>query len=200
VGEFAQRVVSAAIGFLELVSKPPSYRALGAALGLSHTMARKLHEKQGMPRDSTEAAVAWYAQNGHHRGAGNLETKARAGFQGAPPPPPVSTVDPETLPQQALLNRMLTAARVRVTDLEAKQAEVDGQIRDGLLVKAEDVKRIGAARAVALRDHLLRLPAELALRLAAMTDPVLVADLLRKSLKAALNEFCDALGASTDSR
>lgn len=185
------------------VSKGPSYRALGAALGLSHTMARKLHEKQGMPTDSIEAARAWYAENGHRRGGGNLETAAPKSFQSAAAPAPVSTAGLEAPPRlldQATLNRMLTAERVRVTQLEAEQAKVDGEIRDGHLVKAEDVKRIGMARAIALRDRLLALPAELAIQLAAITDPALVTDLLRKRLKAALTEFCAAHGATAETR
>jgi len=160
---------------------------------------RKLHEKQQMPVNSIEAAAAWYAVNGHRRGAGKMETPLETpapSFQA----PQVSTGPvPSNLPSQADLNRMLTAARVRVTELEAEQAKVDGQIRDGLLVKAEDVKRIGMARAAALRDMLLGLPAELAIQLAALTDPALVADLLRKRLKAALTEFCAAHGVTAES-
>lgn len=211
--ELAPCDVSLAIGSLEMVSKAPkgpSYRALGAALGLSHTMARKLHEKQGMPTDSIEAATAWYALNGHRRGGGHLGTRAVGSFQRMAPAAPVSRVAPITLPltlevpqgllDQGTLNRMLTAERVRVTQLEAEQAKVDGQIRDGHLVQAEEVKRIGMARAIALRDRLLALPAELAIQLAAITDPALVSDLLRKRLKAALTEFCAAHGATAETR
>lgn len=207
--DIAPRDVCLAISGLTMVSKGPSTRAIGAALGLSHTAVRKLHVKQGMPVDSIESARSWYALNGHRRGGGRkVETSSKSfqpeSFQAAAPtrgsPPPAIAVPAGELPDQGTLNRMLTAARVRVTDLEAEQAKVDAQIRDGLLVRAEDVKRIGFQRAVALRDKLLALPAELAIQLAAITDPALVADLLRKRLKAALNEYCAAYGATADSR
>src|SRR5581483_10886331 len=133
----------------KVVSKLPSTRAIGAALGISHTMVRKLHEKQQMPVDSIDAARAWYELNGHRRGGG---AKVETPVETPPPsfqPPPVST---ESVPleqrSQADLNRMLTAARVKVTDLEARQAQMDADLRDGKLLRAEDEYRKNFERAV----------------------------------------------------
>ena len=174
------------------VSKRPSYRAIGAALGLSHTAARKLHEKQQMPVDSIDAARAWYAQNGHHRGGARQRARVETGVETSSPGGS-SASNAEILEDQATLNRRLTAARVRVTDLEARQAQMDAELRDGKLLKAEDVTAQVSGAGVALRDRLMALPAELAVRLAAMNEPAEVADVLRKALKGAINDWFSTL-------
>lgn len=153
-----------------------------------------------MPLDSIEAARQWYELNGHHRGsAAKVETTMEtppAGFH-APPAP----AEPVPLEQrsQAELNRMLTAARIKVTDLEAVQAQMDADLRDGKLLRAEDEYRKNFERAVTLRNKFLALPAEWAIQLAAMSDPALVADFTRKRIKAALIEYCAAYGVTAES-
>lgn len=183
-----------------MVSKAPSTRAIGAALGISHTAVRKLHEKQQMPLDSIEAARAWYQLNGHHRGgARKVETSAETSapaFQGATVSTPAAA---SHLLDQGTLNRMLTAARVKVTELEASQARMDADLRDGKLLRAEDEYRKNFERAVTLRTKFLSLPAEWAIQLAAMSDPALVADFTRKQIKAALTEYCAAYGVTAES-
>jgi hypothetical protein len=187
-----------------------SQRALAKALGGKAKRTIEKRIAQGMPVDSIEAARAWCEQNlGEPRGPGvatiEVATKGSQGSHRRRKAPtasePAAKLDDgqESLRDQKTLNRMLTAARIKLTErdtairgLQEKQADVDGRIRDGHLVKAEDVKRIGSARAIALRDALLALPAQLALQLAALTDPALVADLLRKCLKQALTEFVEA--------
>lgn len=183
------------------VSGRPSYRALGAALGLSHTAVRQLHNKRQMPIDSIAAARAWYAQNGHGRGGGRRAARVETGTETSAPRGASASApaDLPDLPDQGTLNRLLTAAKVRVTDLEAHQAQMDAQLRDGNLLKAEDVTAQISAASVALRDRLMALPAELALRIAAMKEPAEVADLLRKALKGVISDWFSALRIEGDS-
>jgi hypothetical protein len=190
-----------------------SQRALAKALGVKSKRTIEKRIAQGMPVDSIEAARAWCEQNlAEPRGSGVATVTAAEGSQGsqgsqgrkaealAASEPLESDEDP-LLKDQKTLNRMLTAARIKLTErdtairtLQERQADIEGRIRDGDLVEAKTVQRVGFERSIALRLKLMELPAQWALQLAAITDPALVADFTRKRLKAALVEFCVAWG------
>jgi hypothetical protein len=182
-----------------------SQRVLAKALGVKSKRTIEKRIAQGMPVDSIEVARAWCEQNlAEPRGSGvatEVATKRKRGSQGSQASESLDSVDGQPLKDQKTLNRMLTAARIKLTErdtairgLQEQQADVDAKIRDGHLVPATLVKRVAMERAVALRTKLLELPAQWSLQLAAITDPALVAEFTRKRLKAALVEFCVACG------
>lgn len=194
-------------------------RQLGAALGISHTMVRK-YAKRGMPTGSESAALAWLATNTAGRFAENGppecpeepspeleadrdEVSTSSGVS-SEPNAFAETADIEGV-SQAELTKRLTAARIKLTNrdveirrLQGRQAQMDADLRDGKLLRAEDEHRKGFERALTLRNKFLSLPAEWAVQLAAITDPAIVAAFTRKHLKAALIEYCAAYGVTTE--
>lgn len=199
------------------MGKGISGRKLAQVLDISHTMVRK-YVKRGMPLTSAAAALAWLSantrgqfsernvrsENADVAGAEDLEISAE---------PAASPRDPNAFAgarelehvSQAELTKRLTAARIKLTDrdaeirsLQGRQAQMDADLRDGKLLRSEDEHRKGFERAVTLRTKLLGLPAECAVQLAAITDPAMVADFMRKRIKAALIEYCESYGVVAD--
>lgn len=195
-----------------------SQRQMAKALGVSKRTVEK-RAAQGMPMNSLEAARSWCGGNlGEPRGSGVVATSGSHGIRRIKAPPPIGPAsigpapdDPggelEDLNQldQKTLDRLLTAARVKLTErdtairrLQEKQRQVDADLRDGKLLRSEDVYRRAFELAVTARTKLLGIPSECAVQLAAMPDPAMVADFLRKRIKAALIEYCSAYGVSLD--
>jgi len=195
------------------------------ALGISRPMVRK-YQRRGMPTDTEESARAWLKKNSGGRFAdrgsaadgtssgtpGGTRRGGTSGgtHRGTRHPPKVKVAgaaaddDLENL-SQAELSRRYVAARIRLTQkdealkaLRERQAQLDADLRDGKLLRAEDEYRRNFERAVVLRTKFLALPSEWAIQLAAMSDPALVADFTRKRIKAALIDYCAAFGVCAE--
>lgn len=180
---------------------------MGRVLGVSPQQVRK-YRTRGMPMSSEKSARAWLRKNS----MGRFAEKAARACDGAPGTSSAQERDgsasaaassPDVLAglSQAELTRRLTAARIRLTErdaaiksLEERQAQMDADLRDGKLLRAEDEYRKNFERALTLRNKLLALPAEWALQLAAITDPAVAADFTRKRIKQALIEYCASYG------
>lgn len=199
-------------------------RKLAGMLGISHTMVRK-YRLRGMPTNSEQSALAWLCENSVGRfneGSGAdvvaaLE-RVETGSEEVSSPEAQTALADDDAPEfaenvkldglsQADLTKRLTAARIRLTDrdaeirrLQGRQAQMDADLRDGKLLRAEEEHRKGFERATTLRNKLLALPAEWAVQLAAITDPAMVADFTRKRIKAALIEYCAAYGVTAESQ
>ncbi|WP_336938925.1 hypothetical protein [Acinetobacter modestus] len=92
------------------------------------------------------------------------------------------------------IDRLLQIEKLKEQEQKAKAAQFDTDIREGKLLLAEDVAKHDAEVGSRLKKKLLSLPTELAVRVAAMTSPAEVENLLRAEITDALNEFLDAYG------
>jgi MarR-like DNA-binding transcriptional regulator SgrR of sgrS sRNA len=180
------------------VTGDTSKAALARALRMSRPMLYK-HAARGMPTDSEKSARVWLRQN----------TTGKHGPDATPEG--VTQVTGDTSGDNhaselkglslAELTKHLMVARIKLTDrdtalraLQARQSQMDADLRAGKLLHAEEEARKSSELAIALRSRLMDLPNQCALQLAALTDPALVAEFLRKRIKVALIEFCAAYG------
>jgi hypothetical protein len=180
----------------------PSKSAISRELGMKRTMFYK-YAARGMPTDSAQSARAWLLQNTtgrHGPDAGSRPvTRVTGDISGE-----TAAADLKGL-SLADLTKRLMVARIKLTDrdaalraLQARQSQMDADLRDGKLLRAEEEARKSSEVALALRSRLMELPNQCALQLAALTDPALVAEFLRKRIKAALIEFCRSYGVTAD--
>lgn len=107
----------------------------------------------------------------------------------------VQSDDIDTL-DRSEIDRRLQAEKYKTEREKARAAKFETDIREGRLLLAEDVARHDAEVGSRLKNKLLSLPTELAVRLAAMSNPAAVEGLLRAEVTDALNEFLDAYGIS----
>lgn len=116
-------------------------------------------------------------------------------------PVPVVTPPPDSgitkglvhLPKSEL-DRLLQAQRVAIAEYEKRQAKWDADLREGNLLKTEEVERINSARCLGLRNKLLSIPSEHAIGLANCNDPAQAADILKDAITDALNDFLTEFG------
>ncbi len=80
------------------------------------------------------------------------------------------------------LDLLLQEQKVEIAEYEKRQAKWNSDIREGLLLKADDVERINSTLCLGLRNKLLAIPSEYAIKLAICNDPVQTADILRGSI------------------
>ncbi len=92
------------------------------------------------------------------------------------------------------LDLLLQEQKVEIAEYEKRQAKWNSDIREGLLLKADDVERINSTLCLGLRNKLLAIPSEYAIKLAICNDPVQTADILRGSIADALNDFLKEYG------
>lgn len=92
------------------------------------------------------------------------------------------------------LDRLLQAQRVAIAEYEKRQAKFDTDLREGRLLKTDDVVRTNSLRCLGLRNKLLAIPSEHAIRLANCNDPAQTAEILRDAITDALNDFLTEYG------
>ena len=92
------------------------------------------------------------------------------------------------------LDRLLQAQRVAIAEYEKRQVKWDADLREGKLLKTEDVERVNSVRCLGLRNKLLSIPSEHAIGLANCNDPAQAADILRDAITDALNDFLIEFG------
>lgn len=95
---------------------------------------------------------------------------------------------------KAELDRLLQIQRVAMADLERREAAFGLDLREGRLLKTDDVVRTNSLRCLGLRNRLLAIPSEQAIRLANCNDPAQAAGILRDAITEALNEFLREYG------
>lgn len=94
----------------------------------------------------------------------------------------------------AELQRRLTAQKVLIAQHEAKEAAFNTALREGELLKAEDVSKRDADRCLGLQRRLLAIPSEHAITLHGLKTVPELADALRKVIKDALVDFLESYG------
>ena len=92
------------------------------------------------------------------------------------------------------LDRLLQAQRVAIAEYEKRQVKWDADLREGKLLKTEEVERVNSVRCLGLRNKLLSIPSEHAIGLANCNDPARAADILRDAITDALNDFLIEFG------
>jgi len=95
---------------------------------------------------------------------------------------------------KAELDRLYRAQQVLLAELEKKQAKWDADLREGKLLDADEVERINSTRCLGLRNKLLAIPSEYAIRLANCKEPAQAAAILRDAICDALNDFLTEYG------
>ena len=92
------------------------------------------------------------------------------------------------------LDRLLTVQKIAKAEYEKREAKWNDDLREGLIVKVEDVERINSIQCLGLRNKLLAIPSEQAIRLANCNDPAQAAEILRDAICDALNDFLREYG------
>ena len=118
--------------------------------------------------------------------------------QGSPESEFVGKIEPNDLTHMARaeVDRLLQIEKLKVEQQRAKAAKFETDIREGRLLLAEDVARHDAEVGARLKNKLLSLPTELAVQVAAMSNPAEIEGVLRAEITDALNEFINAYGVS----
>ena len=82
---------------------------------------------------------------------------------------------------KAELDRLLQAQKVAIAEYEKRQAKWDTDLREGRLLKTEDVESTNSRRCLGLRNKLLAIPSEHAIQMANCgNDPAKAADITRE--------------------
>ena len=173
-----------------------SQAALGRALGLSPAAITKL-KGQGMPVDSVEAAQAWREarQNVAARKPVPVSsTRAETPVTAPWPFPPLYQPDPGMPPPDRHgmadeLGEDRDAARTRREISEANMAEMnEARLRRELIRVSVVQAQLGTDYAT-LREAMLQIPARMAPKLAAESDPAAIQTALHAEIHQALQEM-----------
>lgn len=128
--------------------------------------------------DSEEADRAWEANT--------LHTNARPG-----PRRHEQRTEPPTRPTEAEPGISYADARALREVFDAKRKQLELEVRQGTLVRRDEVEREAFSQFRMLRDACFNLPPRLAAQLAAESDPNVVHDLLEGELRLIFDDFAE---------
>lgn len=169
--------------------KPPTQKALAAALGMSQANVTKL-KKQGMPVHSVEAARAWRVAK-QNIAARKPDVDGPIAFSDLSGDDSDSfDIMLDAVPQRQAESH--DKARTRREIAEANLAELREAEMQGDLIRVDAIKTTLATVFATTRDALLQLPDRLAPLMAAETDATAVHTLLHAEIHQALHHLSGA--------